>query len=353
MFLCSFEEKSQDMSKVKFNNNQDTKVNENLKLERIANHFISSIFKSVLEKYIKGKETSSNKASLLAKKGKNKKIVLNFVNALFKETNNEFMNSIIKSRNTSNKKCFKDNKSLFIFSKKKVINETKSKIMDIGSVKSEYNTSNKLKKVFKANSNISCETDVSTFDKENIYVKSFNTSNKKKGKKINIQSNIVVSKLCTRSIPQREKCKTNYNLDENLKLMKRMQELTDNKILFLKHKPNKTNNKLKKEKDNIQQIFKYDNNRKKVHKIKKENNNTNVGRNNCINKNCSSVNKIYKHIIVINSDRNNKNKIIKVHNNNKEKNSIQKINIVRVYNKKVIQQRTKIFNIKNGNAIIA
>ena len=67
---------------------------------------------------------------------------------------------------------------------KKNINETKDKNIKISCVKSEYNISNKSKKVFKANSNISCETSVSTFDKENKYVKSFNSSNKKKGKKI-------------------------------------------------------------------------------------------------------------------------------------------------------------------------
>ena len=87
-------------------------------------------------------------------------------------------------------------------------------------MKSEYNTSNKNKRIFKANSNISCETNVSTFDKENKYVKSFNTSNKKKGKKINIQSDYVVTNLCTGFIPVKEKCKVNYNLDEKLKLTK-------------------------------------------------------------------------------------------------------------------------------------
>ena len=65
------------------------------------------------------------------------------------------------------------------------------------------------------------------------------------------------------------------------------------------------------------------------------------------------MNKIYKHIILINNNKNNKYKIIKVNNNNNEKNILQKINIVGVYNKKVIQQRTKIFNNKNSNTIIA
>ena len=72
-------------------------------------------------------------------------------------------------------------------------------------MKSEYNISNKNKKIFKANSNSSCETNVSTFDKENKYVKSFNTSNKKKGNKINIQSDLVLSNRCTQFILQREK----------------------------------------------------------------------------------------------------------------------------------------------------
>jgi len=135
--------------------------------------------------------------------------------------------------------------------------------------------------------------------------------------------------------------------------MKGKQKSKDNKKIFSKHKANKTNNKLQKEKDIIQKVFKYDNNRKKIHKIKNENDNTNTGRNNCINKNCSGANKIYKHIILGNTDKNNKNKKIKAYNNNKEKNSIQKINIVRIYNKKVIQRRKKIFNNENCNAIIA
>jgi len=205
MFLCSLKEKSQDITKVKFKNYQCTKVNENSQLERIANNFISSIFKSVIEKYRKGKEISSNNASLLVKKQNNKIIVLNFVNAPFNEAKNEFMNSKNKSRNILNKKYFKNHKSLSISSNNKVINETKDKNIEISFVKSEYNISNKNKKIFKANSNISCETNVSTFDKENKYVKSFNTSNKKKGNKINIQSDLVLSNRCTQFILQREK----------------------------------------------------------------------------------------------------------------------------------------------------
>ena len=275
------------------------------------------------------------------------------MNSLFKEAKNKCLNSKIKSGNSSNEKNNKNHKSFFISSNKKNINETKDKNIKISCVESEYNISNKSKKVFKANSNISCETSVSTFDKENKYVKSFNSSNKKKGKKINIQSDTMESKLCTRFIPQRENYNSNYIFDEKQKLMKRSPDSIDNKILFLKHKANKTNNKIKKEKDIIQKVFKYDNNRKKLNKIKKEISNANIAINNCINKNCSAVNKIYKHIILINNNKNNKYKIIKVNNNNNEKNILQKINIVKVYNKKVIQQRTKIFNNKNSNTIIA
>ena len=99
------------------------------------------------------------------------------------------------------------------------------------------------------------------------------------------------SKLCTRFIPQRENYNSNYIFDEKQKLMKRSPDSIDNKIL--------------------------------------------------------------KHIILINNNKNNKYKIIKVNNNNNEKNILQKINIVGAYNKKVIQQRTKIFNNKNSNTIIA
>ena len=193
---------------------------------------------------------------------------------------------------------------------------------------------------------------MSTFDKENKYVKSFNNSNKKKDKKINIQSDYMVSNLYTGFIPVKEKCKVNYNLDEKLKITKRKQESNNNKILFLKHKANKSNINLKKENDFIQKVFKYDNNRKKIHKIKKENDNANIDTNNYNKKNCPGINQIYKHIILKNSD-NNKNGIIKVHRSNDGKNSIQKIKIVSVYNKKVIQQRTKIFSNIIDNAIKA
>ena len=323
-----------------------------IKFERIANNFISSIFKSVIMKYNKEKEIVSKHVSLSRKEENNKIIVSNFVNELFKETKNEFMNSKIKSRNISNKKCYNNHKSLFISSNKKITNTIQEKYFGISCAKSEYNTSNKNKRIFKANSNISCETNVSTFDKENKYVTSFNTSNKKKGKKINIQSDYVVSNLYTGFIPVKEKYKVNYNLDEKLKITKRKQESNNNKILFLKYNSNKSSINLKKENDFIQKVFKYDNNRKKIHKIKKENDNANIDTNNYNKKNCSGINQIYKHIILKNSD-NNKNRIIKVHRNNDEKNSIQKINIVKVYNKKVIQQRTKIFSNIIDNAIKA
>ena len=90
----------------------------------------------------------------------------------------------------------------------------------------------------------------------------------------------MVTNLCTGFIPVKEKCKVNYNLDEKLKLTKRKQESNNNKILFLKHKANKSNINLKKENDFIQKVFKYDNNRKKIHKIKKENDNANIDTNN-------------------------------------------------------------------------
>ena len=167
MSLYSLEGKNQNISKVKFQNNQKKKMNENFKLERIANNFISSIFKSVIVNYKKEKEIISNHIYSLRKEERNKIIVSNFVNALFKEIKIELMNSKIKSRNISNKKCFKNYKSFFISSNKKTTNGTKDKNIRNSYVKNEYTISNKCKRIFKANSNISCDTNVSTFEKEN------------------------------------------------------------------------------------------------------------------------------------------------------------------------------------------
>ena len=183
MYFRPFVE-SKKISQIKFKYCPKLIEQKNLKLQRIANDFFSTIFKSVILNYNKENEVSCNHVSLLRKEENNKIIFSNFVNSLFKEAKNKCLNSKIKIGNSSNEKNNKNHKSFFISSNKKNINETKDKNIKISCVKSEYNISNKSKKVFKANSNISCETSVSTFDKENKYVKSFNSSNKKKGKKI-------------------------------------------------------------------------------------------------------------------------------------------------------------------------
>ena len=347
MSLYSLEGKNQNISKVKFQNNQKKKMNENFKLERIANNFISSIFKSVIVNYKKEKEIISNHIYSLRKEERNKIIVSNFVNALFKEIKIELMNSKIKSRNISNKKCFKNYKSFFISSNKKTTNGTKDKNIRNSYVKNEYTISNKCKRIFKANSNISCDTNVSTFEKENKYIKSFNTTNKKIDKKINIQSDSLVSNICSRFIQRGEKCKTNHNLNEKHKLINGKQGIINNKILILKYRANKTKNNFKKEKNIIEKVFKYDYNGTKLQKIKKVNTDANIDMKNRNNKNCSGINKVYKHIILKNTG--NKNIINKIYRNNNERNFIQKINIVRVYDKKLIQQRKKIFSDKNDN----
>ena len=284
-----------------------------------------------------------NYASSITKEQNYRLIVSNFVNSLFEETKNDIMNSIIKIRNISSKKSFKNPKS---FSLKKITNGILDKNNIISDVKDEYNESNKCKRTNNVNSNISCETRVSTFEKENRYVKPFNSNNtnKKKDKKINIQSDDVVSLLCTQYIYHREKPKANYILNEKFKLMKRKQELTDNKILFFKHKPNKIKNNFNKEKDIIEKFFTYDNNRKKVHEIKKLIENENKDSVDFNKKTCSRKNKICKHIVMENKPIKIKDEIKKVHKDENERTSIQKIKISRVYNKKVTFQMKK--NIK-------
>ena len=283
-----------------------------------------------------------NHASSITKEQNYRIIVSNFVNSLFEETKNDIMNSKIKIRNISSKQCFKNTKPFSLLSNKKIISGTLDKNNIINDVKDEYNISNKCKRTNKESSNISCDTRVSTFEKENRYVKPFNTNNtnKKKDKKINIQSDDVASLLCTQYIYQK-KPKANYILNEKFKLMKRKQELTDNKILFFKHKPNKTNNNSRKEKDILEKVFTYDNNRKRVHEIKKPIENENKELVDCNKNTCSKKNKIYKHIVTENKPRKIKKEIKKVHIDENERTSIQKIKISKVYNKKVIFQMKK------------
>ena len=284
-----------------------------------------------------------NHASSITKEQNYRIIVSNFVNSLFEETKNDILNSKIKIRNISSKQCFKNTKPFSLLSNKKIISGTLDKNNIISYVKYEYNTSNKCKRTNKESSNISCDTRVSTFEKENRYVKPFNTNNtnKKKDKKINIQSDDVASLLCTQYIYQREKPKANYILNKKFKLMKRKQELTDNKILFFKHKPNKTNNNSRKEKDILEKVFTYDNKRKRVHEIKKPIENENKELVDCNKNTCSKKNKIYKHIVTENKPRKIKKEIKKVHIDENERTSIQKIKISKVYNKKVIFQMKK------------
>ena len=110
---------SKKISQIKFKYCPKLIEQKNLKLQRIANDFFSTIFKSVIVNYNKENEVSCNHVSLLRKEENNKIIFSNFVNSLFKEAKNKCLNSKIKIGNSSNEKNNKNHKSFFISSNKK------------------------------------------------------------------------------------------------------------------------------------------------------------------------------------------------------------------------------------------
>lgn len=353
MSLYTLEKISQNnISPSKMKYTQKFKENKSLNLEKIVKKFVFSIFQSAILNYQKEKRIECNSAFSLTDNEKNKIIVSNFVNSLFKEAKNELMEPKIKSRNIAYKQCHKETKSLFLSSKKK-IKDSIGRNNTISCIKCENTSSFKRKRTFNAYSNNTCDTNVSTFDKENRIIKSFNTNNtkkKKNEKKINIQIDDVVSVLNTQFNPDKGKYQINNDLNEKIKLTNKRKEATSNKKAYLKKKEN---NQIKKENDALQKVFTYKNNQKNLQKIikKSEEENKNKIKVQCNEKTDVGKNKTYTHIILAKNESKNKKIINKKMNGHNEINSIKKIKILRIYNKKVVLHRKNISSIKNGHII--
>ena len=344
---------------------KDLKNIKSHELSIIVNNFVSSLFQEALYD-IKNKEIEKNKIvskfiSSIFDEIKIGIIASNFVNSVFEIVKKKSNNKVNEMDNPINSNQNKINKRIpNLINTRKVINGNNCP-------KDELNSSLKKRKV---HFNISCDSNSSTFFKSDKKCETNNTkssfknkknyhSSQNKNNKIN-NFDCHKYKLSKESIEKREmfKEKDKYVkqiniINRHISAMKKIQEEINKKLILFKNKGD-TINRIRKEKTipkrGITSVL--ENQReehlKKPKSIEKKKQIENVVAKRALDK--IKFEKKNKYIQI--KGKNNKlfgdKKIVNKQNNINVKNIIEKIRILREFNKNVVPQKKKIFPKKNS-----
>ena len=358
----------------------DSIEKKDIKLEKIVKDFVSSICQIELDKIknniLQHKKIFSKYNYSSTEKDVNQIIIENFINSIFDEVKRKIVGQKNKCENIQN--GYISHMNYYIFSEQKQINKrtpnlikTKEKYNKNSCLKYEDNISPKNKKVHFAIGKNSCDSNRSTFSKDKTHVKTFsympnntslknqrNCSTKEKDKKIKKfvlhKSELSFEyKAKRRSDKEKKQFEDKLNImKRHISVMKRRQKEMDKKISFLKHKEINQYN-IKKEKAHLKKVLAYNTEKKESELIKKRQNIEKLkeAENNRIKRalGMTKMKKIlnYKHIKEENKELNDKAKMKIKKKDYNVKNIIEKIRILREYNKNIIPERKRILSKKN------
>ena len=358
----------------------DSIEKKDIKLEKIVKDFVSSICQIELDKIknkiLQEKQIFSRYKYSSTKKEVNQIKIENFINSIFDEVKRQIICQENKCENISYGHISHMNYS--VFSEKKQINKrtpnlikTNGKYNKNSCLKCKDNISPKNKKVHFAIRKNSCDSNMCTFSKDKTHVKTFscmsnNTSLKnqrncstkekdKKNKKIDLHKSELSFEYKAKRRSDKEKKQFEEKLNimkRHISVMKRRQKEMDKKISFLKLKEINQNN-IKKEKDLLKKVLAYNSEKKESELIKKRQNieKQKEAENNRIKRTLgmTKMEKImnYKQIKEENKELNDKAKMKIKHRDYNAKNIIEKIRILREYNKNIAPERKRILSKKN------
>ena len=323
--------------------------------DKIAENFVDSIFHSVNEELNNEKETVSKFISSLFEEVQNELMITKFVDSVFHNAKSE----VLKVKNKFNIVQFKPalpNKNIKYNCAKFCGNNSSLKIKkvvfskDIDSKNSNKNASNKENKCNTRTISRSCMK-----NKRNY---SMNKSDVKNNSKMNWYKNNLSVKYRTKAHSDKEKhrCEEKLKLmQKHISVMKRRQEEMDKKISFLKNKEENIKN-IKKEKASLKKALINVSEKKKSELIKtrKHIEKQKEEINNRIKQSSGKIKlekmKNYKKIKEEKKELNNKIKLNQQKNNSNVKRLIQKIRVIRAFNRNIVPQKKKIID-KNNNEL--
>ena len=323
--------------------------------DKIAENFIESIFQSVNEELNNEKETVSKFISSLFEEVQNELMITKFVDTVFLNAKSEVLKvknkfNIVQFKPALQDKNTKDNCAKFCGNNSSLKIKKVVFSKDIDSKNSNKNASNKESKCNTRTISRSCMK-----NKRNY---SMNKSDVKNNSKMNWYKNNLSVKYRTKAHSDKEKhrCEEKLKLmQKHISVMKRRQEEMDKKISFLKNKEENIKN-IKKEKASLKKALINVSEKKKSEliKIRKHIEKQKEEINNRIKQSSGKIKlekmKNYKKIKEEKKELNNKIKLNQQKNNSNVKRLIQKIRVLRAFNRNIVPQKKKIID-KNNNEL--
>ena len=323
--------------------------------DKIAENFVYSIFHSVNEELNNEKETVSKFISSLFEEVQNELMITKFVDTVFLNAKSEVLKvknkfNIVQFKPALQNKNTKDNCAKFCGNNSSLKIKKVVFSKDIDSKNSNKNASNKESKCNTRTISRSCMK-----NKRNY---SMNKSDVKNNSKMNWYKNNLSVKYRTKAHSDKEKhrCEEKLKLmQKHISVMKRRQEEMDKKISFLKNKEENIKN-IKKEKASLKKALINVSEKKKSEliKIRKHIEKQKEEINNRIKQSSGKIKvekmKNYKKIKEEKKELNKKIKFNQQKNNSNVKRLIQKIRVLRAFNRNIVPQKKKIID-KNNNEL--
>ena len=352
--------------------------------EQKAENFISFIFKSVKAKLENEKQQKkklvSQFVSSIFEEAKNQVIVSNFIDSMIMIAKNEINHMKNKNNNIHLKHDIQEKKiflapsdNIYINVNNYISTKTKGKANKSTCVKFDENNSPVKDKIILYTENkLISNSIVSTFNKEDksrkkifsnsSMEKTRNYSTCKKERKINQKLNSHKSKLSMKFLSKIESDKEKKQYEDKINLMKkhilvmrRRKEEMDKKISFLKHKEDNIN-LIKKEKAKLKKALKNNTDKKrnelakKHQNIEKKKEEITKGLKQSFGKVKLEKIKQYKQIKEEKREINEQMRMNMEKNNSNLKRLIQKIRVLRDFNRNSVPKKKKELN-KNNNYI--
>ena len=318
-----------------------------IECEKMAQNFVLSIFQSVNDE--------------INNENNEKEIVSKFISSLFEEVQNEFMiskfvDSVLLNAKTEIQKI----KDQFNIVQSKLALQNKNKEVNCAT---ENNSPSKCKRVVFSNEVDSSNSNGNTLCEDNKYnsrtiprsclKKKRNYSTNKNDIKNNSKNNWHKANLSVKYRTNVHNAKEKIKCEEKLKLMqkhllvmKKRQDEMDKKIYSLKNKEENIKN-IKKEKASLKKTLIHVNEKKKseLAKMRKNIEKQKEEINNRIKQSSGKAKlekmKNYKKIKEERKVLNDRMKLIQQKNNNNVKHLIQKIRVLRAFNKNIVPQKKK------------
>ena len=297
--------------------------------------------------------------SSLIEEAENQILVTNFIDSIFKDAKRE-VNKCEKENNKNpinqsiqDNECIYSSSSKIIFNTSNTnFNKTNEKVNRMCNPIKEYYSSFKCAKILYCNYDKSCDSNVSTFSKDdNNKAIDTNNSNKRRSKKVkNKRINNINPGLCSKfvenvedNIDKKKKQDNSSIMKTQISDMQKKKETMANKLSFRRQKKEKKN-----QKENLQKILLYNTNQMKSHLIQKK---QKIDMKKEISNNCLRQYLVKENIEIIKKyipkkgekkETNNKMRVMKQKKNNNVKNTIKEIKVLKD-NYKNICIKIKVF----------